>query len=124
MIRRLEHLPVTIFDPWRDDWDNTGIQRKHDERFATQVRWELENLGRADIVVVYLAPRSAAPVSLLEFGLFAEAKTVLVYCPDEFYRKGYVEVICEQLNVPLVDTFDELVALTAEHLRGRERLTG
>ncbi|RPD67253.1 hypothetical protein L226DRAFT_565989 [Lentinus tigrinus ALCF2SS1-7] len=27
MIRRLQHLPVTIFDPWRDDWDTWSSRR-------------------------------------------------------------------------------------------------
>ncbi|RDX48163.1 hypothetical protein OH76DRAFT_1557250 [Lentinus brumalis] len=115
MIRRLEHLPVTIFDPWRDDWDNTWIQRKHDERFATQTRWELENLRRADIIAVYFAPRSEASVSLLEFGLSAEAKTVVVCCPDGFHRKGNIEILCEE-EIQLVDTFGEFVLAVIEKL--------
>ncbi|KAI0708808.1 hypothetical protein C8T65DRAFT_718414 [Cerioporus squamosus] len=109
MIRRLQHLPITIFDPWRDDWDSSWVHRKYDERFATQTRWELENLRRADIIAVYLAPGSEAPVSLLEFGLCAKARKVVVCCPDGFYRKGNVEIVCEDENIPLVDTFDEFV---------------
>ncbi len=116
MIRRLEHLPVTIFDPWRDDWNNTWVQRKHDARFATQTRWELGNLRRADLIAVYFAPRSKAPVSLLEFGMSVATKNVVVCCLDGFDRKGNVEIVCEEEDIPLVNTFDEFVQVVAQKL--------
>ncbi|RPD64191.1 hypothetical protein L227DRAFT_571762 [Lentinus tigrinus ALCF2SS1-6] len=116
MIRRLNHLPVTIFDPWRDDWDSSWVERKSDERFATQTRWELANLRRADVVVVYLAPGSEAVVSLLEFGLSAKEKKVVVCCPDGFYRKGNVEIVCEEQHIPIVHDFDDLVQTVIHEL--------
>ena len=110
MIRCLQPLPITIFDPWRDDWDSSWDNRKSDERFATQTRWELANLRRADVVAVYFAPGSDAMVSLLEFGLCAAgAKSIVVCCPDGYNWKGKVEIVCEEQGILLVETFHEFV---------------
>ena len=40
-----------------------------DPRFPEPVRWELDMLDAADLVVMYLAPGTRSPVSLLELGL-------------------------------------------------------
>ncbi|KAI0741624.1 hypothetical protein C8Q80DRAFT_146033 [Daedaleopsis nitida] len=117
MAHRLSHLPVTVLDPWRDDWDSNWVQRKSDERFAAQTRWELENQERADVVSFYFHPKSDAPVSLLELGLSAHTGKVLVCCPDGFRRKGNVEIVCERMGIPLLETFDDLVKAVAERLQ-------
>ncbi|RDX48162.1 hypothetical protein OH76DRAFT_1383976 [Lentinus brumalis] len=109
MIGRLQHLPVTIFDPTRGDWDGPWIEWQSDKRFAAQTNWELDNLERADVVAVYLAPRTTSPVSLLEIGLFVGMKKVIVCCPDGFCLKGNVEFVCKERGVPFVETFDEFV---------------
>ena len=118
MIRRLQYLPVTIIDPWREDWDSSWINRKFDERFATQTRWELANLRRADVVAVYFAPGSDAMVSLLELGLSLKKKPVVVCCPEGYNRREYVEIVCEEQDTDalLVATFEEFVQAVAQIL--------
>ena len=116
LTRLLAHLPVTIFDPRRDDWDDTWVERKSDPRFKTQTEWELEQLGRADIVAVCFLPGTDAPVTLLEFGLTVRKRNVVVCCHEEFSGRGNVEMICARFGAPLVDTLDELVAEVTKRL--------
>ena len=113
----LEHLPVTILNPRRLDWDSTWEQRSTNEKFSTQVNWELDGMDGADVIAVYFAPDAKAPVTLLEFGLYAASGKVVVCCPDGFYRRGNVEIVCKRLGIRLVDTFEELVKEVLERLQ-------
>ncbi|HEY1379899.1 MAG TPA: nucleoside 2-deoxyribosyltransferase domain-containing protein, partial [Gemmataceae bacterium] len=65
---------------------------------------------RADRIALYFAPDTRAPVTLLEFGLFARSGKLAVCCPDGYWRKGNVEVVCARYGVPLVDTLADLIA--------------
>jgi len=109
---RLADLEVVVLNPRRDDWDSTWTQSKHDARFRGQVEWELDGLDRADVVAMWFAPGSHAPVTLLELGLTARSGKALVGCPDGFWRKGNVDIVCERLAVPVVADFEALVAAT------------
>ena len=117
LTEQLAHLPVTIFDPRRDDWDDTWEERKTDPRFAEQTNWELDQQERADIVVVHFVPGTEAAVSLLEFGLAARKGTALVCCPEAYKRRGNIEIVCERIGVPMVETLDELVTKVKERIR-------
>jgi hypothetical protein len=74
------------------------------------VNWELDMLDAADIVVMYLAPGSKSPISLLEFGLCARSAKLKVCCPQGFWRRGNVEVVCMRNRIPLFETLDDLIA--------------
>jgi hypothetical protein len=106
----LADLDVVVLDPRRDDWDSSWNESIHDSRFREQVEWELAGLERAMLVAMYFAPTSKAPVTLLELGLSARQVKLVVCCPDGFWRKGNVEVVCARYNVPLVDDLAGLVA--------------
>jgi hypothetical protein len=111
---------VVLLNPRRDDWDDSWEQRADDPRFAGQVGWELDMLDAADIVVMYLAPGTRSPVSLLELGLCARSGKLLVCCPAGFWRRGNVEVVCARHRIPLFESLDELIAeLIAELVAGR-----
>src|SRR5580658_10474927 len=62
---------LTLLNPRRDDWDSSWRQRLDDTRFRGQVEWELEGQERADVITMYFAPETRAPITLLELGLFA-----------------------------------------------------
>ena len=111
----LGDLDVVVFNPRRDEWDNTWTQSIADSRFREQVEWELAGLERATVVAMYFHPATRAPVTLLEMGLVAQTGRLVVCCPDGFWRKGNVEVVCARYGVPLVGDLDELVAA----VRGR-----
>ena len=99
-----------ILNPRREEWDNSWEQRADDSRFAEQVGWELDMLDAADIVAMYLAPNTKSPVSLLELGLCARSGKLRVCCPDGFWRKGNVEMVCARYHVPLFETLDDLIS--------------
>lgn len=114
--RRFEGCEVNIFNPRRDDWDSSWKQEKSDPQFSEQVRWELNAMEWADLIVMYLAPGTYSPISLLEFGLYASRhkNKMIVCCPEGFWRKGNIDVTADYYDVPVVETFMELVAKAKE----------
>src|SRR6516162_1245819 len=101
---------LVILNPRRDDWDDSWEQRADDPKFAEQVNWELDMLDAADTVVMYLAPGSTSPISLLELGLCAHSGKLKVCCPDGFWRSGNVEIVCMRHRILLFETLDDLIA--------------
>ncbi len=106
----LRDRDVTILNPRREEWDDTWVQSITNPQFREQVEWELEAQERADRIALYFAPDTRAPVTLLEFGLFARSGKLCVCCPDGYWRKGNVEVVCARYGVPLVATLADLIA--------------
>lgn len=100
---------LVLYNPRRDDWRLDCKQSIEDEYFRNQVNWELDKLEQSDLIVLYLSPDTKSPISLLELGLFAKSNKIIVCCPDGFWRKGNVEVVCKRNNIPLVDNFDDLI---------------
>ncbi|KAF3480041.1 uncharacterized protein GIQ15_05388 [Arthroderma uncinatum] len=79
----LSDTPVTIYNPYRADWDSSWREDINFAPYREQVEWELEKQERANIVVVYFHPSTQAPVSLLEFGLCARTPgKAIVVCPE------------------------------------------
>jgi Nucleoside 2-deoxyribosyltransferase like len=101
---------VIILNPRRDDWDSSWEQRAASPQFSEQVSWELDMLDAADIVVMYLEPGTQSPVSLLELGLCARSGKLMVCCPEGFWRRGNVEMVCGRHRIPLFDSLDGLIA--------------
>jgi Nucleoside 2-deoxyribosyltransferase like len=100
---------LVILNPRRDDWDASWEQRADNPQFSEQVNWELDMLDAADIVVMYLAPDSTSPVSLLELGLWAHSGKLKVCCPEGFWRRGNVEIVCMRHRIPLFENLDDLI---------------
>ena len=69
----------------------------------------------ADVIVFYFAPETAAPVSLLELGMYSGTGKVVVCCPPGFYKKGNIQMVCLRYNITLLETLDQL----KEHVRER-----
>jgi hypothetical protein len=97
-----------VFNPRREDWDSSWSQTYENPQFSQQVKWELNSLDKSDWVIMYLDPQTKSPISLLELGLFAHSKKLLVVCPDGFWRKGNVEVVCSLYDIPLFNSIDEI----------------
>jgi hypothetical protein len=99
----------TLLNPRRDEWDSSWEQKIENPQFYQQVNWELDALDKSDIIIMNLLPDSKSPISLLELGLYANSGKLLVCCPDGFWRKGNVEVVCERYDIPLYDNLEELL---------------
>ena len=113
----LADLDVVILNPRRDEWDASWEQSIRNAQFRGQVEWELAAQERADVLAMYFAPATKAPITLLELGLAARSGKLVVCCPDGFWRKGNVEVVCDRYRVPLVADLASLI----DQVRGRLR---
>lgn len=110
IIEALEDQDLCIFNPRREDWNSNWEQSIDNEKFKEQVLWELEALEQADHIVCYLAPDTKAPVSLLELGLYARSGKISVLCPEGYWRKGNIDIVCERFGIPQFQDFEALIA--------------
>jgi hypothetical protein len=114
--RALADLDVLILNPRREAWDASWVQSIDNPLFREQVEWEMSALERADIVAMYFAPDTKAPVTLLELGLRARAGSLIVCCPAGYWRHGNVEIVCRRFDLPIVTTLPELVTFVRKRL--------
>ncbi len=114
----LGSVDAWLFDPRRDAWDPTWPQDPAFAPFREQVHWELDALDRADVIAMYFAPASVAPVTLLEMGLYAASGRLVVGCPDAYWRSGNVRLVAERYHVPCVPTLEALVQLVVTRIAG------
>lgn len=112
-----------IVNPRRDDWDWTWKQSIDNPKFREQVEWELEGLDNVDWVLLHFEPSTKSPISLLEFGRLSLLQTtglpgpqLVVSCPEGFWRKGNVDIVCARDGVPRFDNIDEAIAHVVENL--------
>lgn len=119
--RALAGYDIVIFNPRRDDWDASWVQNRDNPQFHEQVRWELDALEKASVIVFCFDPATKSPVSLLELGLFARTGKAIVHCPAGFWRKGNVDIVCEKYGVPQVNTREELVRQVLALVSGAQR---
>ncbi len=100
---------LLILNPRRDDWDASWKQSIDNAQFREQVEWELAGMDRADVIAMYFAPGTKSPITLLELGLQARSDKLVVFCPDGFWRKGNVDVVCRRHGVHQVYDFSSLI---------------
>ena len=105
----LKNENITIFNPRRDDWDSSWEQKIENEKFNEQVSWELNAMDQSSIIIMYLSPETKSPISLLELGLHAKSGKLMVCCPEGFWRKGNIDIVCDKYNIPMFNTIEELV---------------
>lgn len=124
LTNELLELDINIFNPRRDDWDSSWVQSIHNPQFEQQVSWELNRLEEATVIAMYFDPRTMSPISLLELGLYARGSAVpggkygklIVLCPEGFWRKGNVDIVCCYYDIAQVSSFEELVQGVKERL--------
>jgi len=101
---------IRILNPRRDDFDSSQQQSINNPYFKEQVNWELDSLDRADLIIMYLQKDTLSPISMMEIGLYAKTKKMLICCPDGFWRKGNIEIVADRYaeNCTLFDTYQDL----------------
>jgi hypothetical protein len=114
----LADLPVTILNPRRDEWDVSWVQSITNPQFRGQVEWELDAQEKASLILMHFDPATKAPITLLELGLFARSGKLLVSCPEGFWRRGNVEVVCARFKIPLFDSLRGLIDAARGRLAG------
>ncbi|MDJ1504389.1 nucleoside 2-deoxyribosyltransferase domain-containing protein [Xanthocytophaga agilis] len=109
VITAIDNTNVTVLNPRRAAWNADWEQTISNPDFKGQVSWELEGLERADLILIYFEPTTKAPVSMLEFGLYARSGKLLVSCPDGFWRKGNIDIVCERYSITQVSDLESLI---------------
>jgi hypothetical protein len=121
VVERFKDKKVTFFNPRRDEWDLSWKQIQSATNFNEQVNWEMNNLEDCDIIFMHFEEKSKAPISLLELGLNAASGKMIVVCPDGFWRKGNVEIVCTRYNIPLFNTLEDGMGALETFVRRLER---
>ena len=116
MTRALSDMDVVILNPRRPDWNPAWKPEASEPEFRRQVEWELAALEASDVIVMYFAPGTQSPISLLEMGLHARSGKLIVLAPDGFWRKGNVDITAEAYGVRQVQTMEELTNAVREAL--------
>lgn len=116
VVTAFEHYhDAVILNPRRNDWDSSWEQVKTNPKFRQQVEWELDALEFAENIIIYFDPGTQSPISLLELGLFKEKKPLII-CPEGFWRKGNVDIVCEKYEIPQFDDLDTAIDYLKESI--------
>ncbi len=112
--RELASTDWILLNPRRDDWDSSWKQSIENKQFREQVEWELNAMEHANHILMYFDPATKSPISLLELGLWThpsetKASKLIVVCPEGFWRKGNVDVVCSRYRVPQFLSLDSAI---------------
>lgn len=117
----LAPLDVLVLNPRRSNWDSSWAQTIDNPPFREQVEWELDALDAADVVLMYFDPATKSPITLLELGIHAAANPdkMIVCCPEGFWRKGNVDIVCARYGVAQASDLDTLLDVLRARLSNK-----
>jgi len=96
---------IVCISPRRDNWGPPT-----EEKMIYQIIWELSNIDRSDLVIVYFADDSKSPITFLELGtLLANNKNIIIYCSDKFYRYNNVKITSEHYSKSITETYKDFL---------------
>jgi hypothetical protein len=104
---KMADYDIVICNPRRDSWDSSWEQSIDNPKFKEQVDWEMDALEKSDCIFFHFEPGTKSPISLLELGLHAESGKCIVHCPEGFWRKGNVDIVCSRYNIKQIKSIDE-----------------
>ena len=102
---------LLILNPRRNGWNSSWDQSIDNPQFKEQVEWELDGIHHVDYIAMYYDPKTKSPITMMEFGLYAKSnpEKLIVCCPEGFWRKGNVDVVCSKYGVEQVDSLEALI---------------
>jgi hypothetical protein len=103
----LDETDLIVFNPRIKQWDSEWY--KEEGRLEQLTNWELDAFELADLIVMYLDPEVKSPISLLELGLNARSKKIIVCCPEGFWRKGNIDIVCKRFGIKQVNNLEDLL---------------
>jgi hypothetical protein len=114
---------IDVLNPRRDAWDSSWAQKQSNPQFNEQVNWELDNIEDSDIIFFNILPDSKSPITLMEIGLCKDKRSVIVCCPEGFYRKGNVDIVCSRYGIQQYTDIDSAFGalLTEINKAGRNK---
>ena len=104
-----------IFDPTQIDFDDTWGTRFADQRFRGLVEWEVRAMLLSNLVAVNFCEHLQSPITLFELGLMATRgpdRRVAVHCPERFWKKGRVEIVCAMFGIYQAASLEDLIEWT------------
>jgi len=105
VIQRLDGLPgLVLINPRR--------ARFTPDTLDEQIKWELDAMERADLILMWLPDTAKAPVSLFEAGLYWNSGKLLLGAGPKFYRRRNLELTNRR---PLESTLDGLLHAFMEY---------
>jgi len=111
-IEALADLDVIVLNPRRERWNPELRQDVDEPEFAAQVDWELDGIEDADVVLFHFSPGGQAPITLLEIGYaVASSKRIVVSCPEGYWRRGNVQVLCRRSSIPVQADLESAVTI-------------
>lgn len=117
MASLLQHLPISVYNPRRGEWNSASTAEQRKKDFHVQVDWELNALETASVICFFFDQATLSPVTMFELGLWSQSKKVVVCCNRKFWKWGNVEHVCVRYGIPLAESFEELTPLILAMLR-------
>lgn len=121
-VSQLADLDVVVLNPRREAWDASWEQTETNPVFNEQVTWEMDGLDTVTHIFFYFQPGTQSPITLAELGyvlgcstmfgaisnsLNVLEPTIVVVCPQGFWRKGNVDIMCRRAGVVVHETLDQ-----------------
>jgi len=98
-------MGMNVFNPRREEWDDSWEQSPQNPQFYQQVAWEQNAIHHADFVFFYFDPNTKSPITLLELGqCIGTEKKIIVVCPEGYWRRGNVQMMCDLYDISFFDT--------------------
>jgi len=91
LAKSLDNNDVYLLNPRRKDWDDSWKESIDNAQFKEQVEWELD-------------------AQELELGLFVKSDKMVVVCPEGFWKKGNVDIVCKRYGAVQVDNLDSVIS--------------
>jgi hypothetical protein len=114
----LDDVASVIYNPRRPDWDSSWTQEIDSPQFNIQVNWELENIENVDLIIMNFEPNTASAITLLELGFIAARSPdkLHVVCPEGFWRKRNVDIVCKRYGVKMYETLEDMLIMVKTNL--------
>ena len=75
-------------------------------------------MDRATVITLCIHDAKAkAPISLLELGLGAASGKMLVVCPEGFWKRGNIQVVCQRFGISMLDNEQDLMIAVEKKLK-------
>ncbi len=103
-----------FFDPTRTDHN-----KLNDTQMKEHIKWELDALNLSDRILLNFLPNAKSPISLAELGMYVRSSKLMVVCPDQFYQRRYVGVLCDKYDTPFFDSLEEAVKHLKDNIQTR-----
>jgi hypothetical protein len=106
------HPDACFYNPRRDDWDSSWVQKWDNPQFAEQVEWELDKINEADHILMFFPEKSVAPITLLEFGFISGRfpNKLIIAAEQGYWRRGNLEIVCRRERIELFEKLHQAMA--------------